>query len=88
MQLHPQLRRWMISVTHLREATTRTEDMNPPTTDSHQAVEVKPVVEGQCKNLLYTEDVGFLPMQHDPRDTLYRHPNHQTFDVTYKDVLH
>ena len=49
-----------------------------PTSNSHQAdkgtakqaVLSRHKVEGQRESLLYSEDLGFLPMQKDPRYTL------------------
>ena len=44
-------------------------------------------MEGQPENLLYSEDLGFLPMRKDPRYTFYRHPKQQKFDVKNEDIL-
>ena len=91
MQLHPH-----DIVSHPREAATRTGDTNPPTTDSHHVEEIaaftttfaQPLVEGQRDNLLYTEDLGFLPMWQDPRYVFYRYRKNEKFDVKNKDVLY
>ena len=66
-----------------------------PTSNSHQAdkgtakqaVLSRHKVEGQRESLLYSEDLGFLPMQKDPRYTLYRNPKNQKFYVKNGDVL-
>ena len=42
---------------------------------------------GQRPNLLYTEDLGYIPMRKDPRYVFYRHGKSQKFDVKNEDVL-
>ena len=77
-----------------QEAAVRTGE-STPTTEIRQA-EKKPaqeaplsqhVVEGERENLLYTEDLGLLPMRKDPRYTFYRHPKKEKFDVKHEDIL-
>ena len=43
---------------------------------------------GQRPNLLYTEDLGYIPMQKDPQYVFYRHGKSQKFDIKNEDVLH
>ena len=44
-------------------------------------------IEGQRANLLYAEDLEYLPMQKDPRYVFYRHPNSKKFNVKNESVL-
>ena len=83
------------SLNHPREAAALTGDTKHPKNKRHQAdtaADTSPpaaqVVEGQRENLLYTEELGFLRMRKDPRNTFYRHPKNEKFDVTNEDVLH
>ena len=81
------------TVSH-QEAAARTRE-NTPTTEIHQAAKKtaqeaplsQHVVEGQRENLLYTEDLGLLPMRKDPRYTFYRHPKKEKFDEKHEDIL-
>ena len=81
------------TVSH-QEAAAHTGE-NTPTAEIHQAEKKtaqeapmsQHVVEGQWENLLYTKDLGFLPMRKDPRYTFYRHPKKEKFDIKHEDIL-
>ena len=83
------------SMSHPMEAAAVTGDSNHPKENRNQAdtpADTSPpaaqAVEGQRENLIYTEELGFLPMRKDPRYTFYRHPKNQKLDVTNEDILH
>ena len=77
------------TVNHQVEAATHTGDSsnhtpgqstkNATQSDSYQVV-------GQRPNLLYTEDLGYLPMQKDPRSVFYRHEKTKKFDMKNEDL--
>ena len=82
-------------MSHPKEAATLTgysnhikENRNQADTAADTSPPAAQVVEGPRENLIYTEDLGFLPMRKDPRYTFYRHPKHERFDITSEDVLH
>ena len=82
------------TVSHQLVAAACTGDSNQPSTNdkadkgtAHQTTPSWHLVEGQPENLLYSEDLGFLPMRKDPRYTFYRHPKQQKFDVKNEDIL-
>ena len=66
-----------------------------PTSNSHQAdqrtaqqtASSAHLLERQRENLVYSEDLVFLPTRKDPRYTFYRHPKNQKFYVKNEDVL-
>ena len=68
------------SMSHPTEAEAVTGDSNHAKENRNQAdtaADISPpaaqAVEGQRENLLHTEELGFLPMQKDPRYTFYLH---------------
>ena len=82
------------TVSHQLVAATCTGDSNQPSTNdeadkgtAYQTTPSRHLVEGQPENLLYSEDLGFLPMRKDPRYTFYHHPKQQKFDVKNEDIL-
>ena len=54
---------------------------------AHATPSATPIVEGQWENLLYLEDLRFLPKGKNPRYTFYCHPKNQKFDMTDEDLL-
>ena len=82
------------SMSHPTEAAALTGDSNHSKENINQAdtAATSPpaaqVAEIQRQNLIYTEELGFLPMRKDPRYTFYRHPKKEKFDITNEDVLH
>ena len=58
---------------------------NQPTTNTKERDRYQIV--GQRPNLLYTEDLGYIPMGKDPRYVFYWHGKSQKFDVKNEDVL-
>ena len=65
------------SMSHSREAAALTGDMNHPKDDRYHAdtvADATPRASQIVENLLYTEELGFLPMRNGPRYTFYRHP--------------
>ena len=79
------------SMNHPTEAAAVTGDSNHPKENRNQAdtaADTPPpaaqVVEGQRENLIYTEELGFLPMRKDPRYTFYRHPKHENSTLPMK----
>ena len=82
-------------MSHPKQAAAVTGDSNRIKENRNQsdaAAETSPpaahVVESPRENLIYLEDLGFLPMRKDPRYMFYRHPKHDRFDITNEDVLH
>ena len=82
-------------MSHPKEAATLTgysnhikENRNQADTAADTSLPAAQVVEGPRENLIYTEDLGFLPMRKDPWYTFYGHPKHERFDITNEDVLH
>ena len=82
-------------MSHPKEAAALARDSNHTKENRNQAdtaADTSPpaaqVVEGPRENLIYTEDLGFLPMRKDPRYTFYGHPKHERFNITNEDVLH
>ena len=82
-------------MSHPKEAAVLARDSNHTKENRNQAdtaADTSPpaaqVVEGTRENLIYTEDLGFLPMRKDPRYTFYGHPKHERFNITNEDVLH
>ena len=76
------------------EAATHTGDMIPPSDgnqvekeNAHTTPLAEPVVESQRENLIYTEDLDFLPVGKDPRYCFYRHLANKTFDIKNEDVV-
>ena len=61
-----------------QEAASRTGDNNKLTTNkqqvakktAHKISSAEPLLESYRQNLLYSKDLGFLPMRKDPRYTL------------------
>ena len=77
-----------------QEAASCARERNP-TSNSHQAdqrtaqqtASSAHLLERQRENLVYSEDLVFLPRRKDPRYTFYRHPKNQKFYVKNEDVL-
>ena len=64
---------------------------NPQPTSDLQRADKPPnryTVEGQPENLLYKEDLDFVPMRQDPRYVSYRQDKSKKFDIKNEDVLH
>ena len=82
-----------------REQSSATGENNPqpqqkeksqPTPDL-KTTDKRPVryrVEVQWKNLLYKENLGFVPMRKDPRYSFYGKDKTKKFDIKNEDVLH
>lgn len=66
------------------------KEKSQPATDLQTAD--KPTIrytkEGQRENLLYKEELGFVPMRQDPRYVFYRQDKSKKFDLKNEDVLH
>ena len=74
-----------VAATTAIEAATRTGDPNSHTptqsrrNDTTQSDRYQ--IEGQRPNLLYTEDLRYLPMRKDPRYVFYRHEKSKKFHI-------
>ena len=74
-----------VAATTAIEGATRTGDPSSHTptqsrrNDTTQSGRYQ--IEGQRPNLLYTEDLRYLPMQKDPRYVFYRHEKSKKFDI-------
>ena len=55
---------------------------------AHKISSAEPLLESYRENLLYSKDLGFLPMRKDPRYTLNLHLKNKKFDVKNEDVLY
>ena len=81
-------------MSHQSGAAAHTGDSHQPSNNNqtdkdatHQTTPSRHRVEGQRENLIYSEDLGFLPMRKDPRYAFYRHPKQLKFDVKNEDIL-
>ena len=66
------------------------QEENPQPTSDITRADKPPsryTVEGQQENLLYKEDLGFIPMRQDPRYVFYRQDKSKKFDIKNEDVL-
>ena len=74
----------LVAAPHTGDSSMNTKNQattNTKQPDCYQIV-------GQRPNLLYTEDLGYIPMQKDPQYVFYRHGKSQKFDIKNEDVLH
>ena len=74
----------LVAAPHTGDSSMNTKNQattNTKQPDCYQIV-------GQRPNLLYTEDLGYIPMQKDPQYVFYRHGKSQKFDIQNEDVLH
>ena len=73
-----------VAAPHTGDSSINTENQattNRKRPDRYQIV-------GQRPNLLYTEDLGYIPMRKDPQYVFYRHGKSPKFDIKNEDVLH
>ena len=75
------------AATRGEESTLTPESCQAEKETAQQAQSSHQVTEGQRENLLYTEDLGFLPVLKDPRYMFYRHHKNQKFDIKNEDVF-